>query len=52
MDRKTERGQMMIEMLILTLMFAGFFFVAATLAKEGERKQEQYRFTTRAKRLK
>ncbi len=45
MDRTTERGQMILEMLILVLMFAGFFLVAATIAQSSETQQTKYRFT-------
>lgn len=49
MDRKTERGQMMIEMALLVLMFAGFFLAAVTITQEGERKQSEYRFQSKSK---
>lgn len=44
MDRTTERGQMILEMLILVLMFAGFFLVAATISQSSEKQQKHYRF--------
>ena len=49
MDRKTERGQMILETLIVVLMFAGFFLVAVTITREGEKKNAQYRFSPKWK---
>jgi|GEM_PF-4897685 len=44
MDRNTERGQMMIETLVLVLMFAGLFLIAVGLTENGERAESSYRF--------
>jgi hypothetical protein len=45
MDRNSERGQMMIELLVLVLMFAGLFLIAVTLTESGEQSQKPYRFS-------
>ena len=45
MDRNTQRGQMMIELLILVLMFAGLFLIAIGLTENGEQAQAPYRFS-------
>jgi hypothetical protein len=44
MDRDTERGQMMIEMLVLVLVFTGLFLVAIGLTENGEKAEKPYRF--------
>lgn len=45
MDRNTERGQMIVEMLVIALMFAGLFLVALGIAENGDRAQGKYRFS-------
>ena len=45
MDRNSQRGQMMIELLVLVLMFAGLFLMAVTLTETGEQSQKPYRFS-------
>ncbi len=44
MDRNTERGQMIIEMLVLVLMFTGLFLVAVGISERSDKQQEQFRF--------
>lgn len=44
MDRNSERGQMMIEMILIALLFTGFFTLAVSIAEKGERAQTQFRF--------
>ncbi len=44
MDRNTERGQMIIEMLVLVLMFAGLFLIAVGISERSDEQQAQFRF--------
>ena len=48
MGRDTERGQMIIEVLILVLVFTGLFLLAIGIAQDGERAERAHRFQSRA----
>lgn len=44
MDRNSQRGQMIIEVVVLVLMFTGLFMVAIGIAEHGDKAQTQFRF--------
>ena len=45
MDRDTQRGQMMIEMIVLVLMFTGLFMIAVGISENGDQAQSRFRFS-------
>ncbi len=52
MGRDTQRGQMIIEMLLLILMFVGLFILAIGMTENGERAQTPFRFSKSQSNLK
>jgi hypothetical protein len=47
MGRNSERGQMIIEVVLLTLVFTGLFLLAIGICETGERAEQQHRFQSR-----
>ncbi len=45
MDRDTQRGQMIIEMVVIVLMFVGLFLMAVGISENGDQAQSQFRFS-------
>ena len=48
MGRNSERGQMIIEVVMLVLVFTGLFLLAIGITETGERAEQAYRFQSRA----
>ena len=45
MDRDTQNGQMIIEMVVIVFLFAGLFLVAVGISENGDKQQSQFRFS-------
>ena len=44
MGRNSQRGQMIIEVLLLTLVFTGLFLLAIGICETGEKAEQIYHF--------